>query len=638
MMTARAIHALIVLIALPPLLLRGLALRRYIAIDLATWVLGAIVWQQPHGLSPYLAAVALVVVKIATLSFFLAIAKEVRWSANRAAGAALLVYSLLVPAMQRTPPDGDEPYYLLVTESIVRDFDLDLSNQYRDLSRSVTRRPDLKPQPGDPTGPKGQQYSRHEPFLSILLIPGYLAAGLGGALATIALFAALLARSTVRLLEEEGIDDAAIRLVFPFIAFGPPIVFYAARVWPEVPAAFFFVEGIRGIRHRRAQRWVPALLFLALLKLRFVLVAAPLAAGAMFRARRHFPVVIAIIALPLFIVWLVSGSATNVHELRDVVAPGVGGPLHGLFGLMLDGAGGLLFQAPFYLLGVFAIARWREMPQGFRLGCLASLLYVLLLIPRSEWHGGWSPPLRYIVFLMPVLALGAATLLRRVGGVPGVAAASPALGVAALWTAGLVIHGVAHPWRLFHIANGESIPGEWLSSLYGSDFSRLIPSMIRLNIAAIVAAVLLTAALIAFAFVRRLPAIPAAPGISLVAALLAAGFVAGQQPGARVDFEDAHVQHIGGELHPHEYTVARFAYRGGWILHEGDALSFLAKRGPATLHYVTGLPTVIELADRRYELRPAEGYQTLRVEIAGEGRAVLRCLSGGVNLDRLVSD
>jgi hypothetical protein len=631
MMTARALHALIVLLVLPLLMLRGRTLRAWFAVDAATWVLAAVLWPQRHGLDAYLAAVALVAAKVATLALFVAVGKEVRWSAGRAAVAALLVYSLLVPAMQRTPPDGDEPYYLLVTESIIRDFDLDLANQYGGDAARALRRLDLRPQPGDPTGPRGELYSRHEPFLSILLIPGYAAAGLGGALATMILFAALLVRSTIRFLEDEGIDEATARIVFPFVAFAPPVVFYAARIWPEVPAAFLFVEAIRGVRNRRPQRWIAPLVALALLKLRFVLVAVPLAARAIVRSRRHLPVVLLIVAIPLLVAWLVSGSATNVHSVSDLIAPGYGGPLHGLFGLLLDSAAGLLFQAPFYLLGVFGVVRWRQMPEGFRIGCLSALLYIVLLVPRSEWHGGWSPPLRYIVFLMPVLALGAATLLRN-------GRFRSALAVAAVWTAGLVIHGVAHPWRLFHIANGEWLAGEWLSGLYGADYSRLFPSFIRLNFAAVVAAVALTVALAAFALLRRSAAVPMPVVISATALLMAAAFVAGAQPGKIVHFEDAHVQHLGGDLHPPLYTVARFAYRGGWILHAGQSLSFNARRGPATLHFVTGLPSVIEVGERRYELGPAEGYRTLRVQIDEPGRVVLRCLSGGVNLDRLESD
>ncbi|HUP50064.1 MAG TPA: hypothetical protein VNA04_14865, partial [Thermoanaerobaculia bacterium] len=505
MMTSRVIHALLVLTILPLLTLRGAALRRYFAVDLATYLLAALLWPHVRGVDAYLAAIAFVVVKIAIFSFFLAAARQVRWSANRAAVAALLVYSLLVPAMQRTPVDGDEPFYLLVTESIVRDFDLDLSNQYRDLARSATGRLDLRPQPGDPTGPEGEQYSRHEPLLSLLLVPGYVLAGLPGALATMIAFAALLVRSTVRLFEEEGIDEATTRAVFPFFAFGPPVVFYAARIWPEVPAALLFVEAIRGVRHRRPQRWVPALLLLSLLKLRFVLVAALLLARAVVRSRRHAVAAALIVAIPLLIAWLITGSATNVHSIRDLVAPSFGGPLHGSFGLILDGAAGIAFQAPFYLLGVFALVRWRAMPAGFRLGCLSAVVYLAVLVPRSEWHGGWSPPLRYIVFLMPMLALGAAALLtaKQRGEPPGRPDRSLMLGMISLWTIGLVIHGAAHPWRLFHIANGENVAGETLSRLYQSDFSRLFPSFIRLNQAAIVASILLAVSLLVFAIVRR---------------------------------------------------------------------------------------------------------------------------------------
>src|SRR5437763_17028366 len=86
----------------------------------------------------------------------------------------------------------------------------------------------------------------------------------------------ILVRSTIRLFEDEGISDATARQLFPLIAFGPPIVFYAARIWPEVPAAFCFVEAVRGVRQRRAVRWVAALLGLVLLKLRFGLIAMAL--------------------------------------------------------------------------------------------------------------------------------------------------------------------------------------------------------------------------------------------------------------------------------------------------------------------------------------------------------------------------
>ena len=532
--------------------------------------------------------------------------------------AAAIVYAFVLPTQLQTPIDGDEPFYLLVTESIVHDHDLDLANQYRDIAHTDTGRPDLVPQQGDPTGPHGEQYSRHEPFLPLLMAPGYMLFGLPGALATIALFGVLLVRSLVRWFEDEGISDDTIRALMPLIVFGPPIVFYAARIWPEVPAAFCFVEAIRGVRQHRAQRWMPALFALVLLKLRFLLLAVALLPFVV-RDRKRALIAAVILTIPLLVVWKVSGSATNVHSWRELIPVAPMLYVKGLFGLILDGAAGIAFQAPLYLLGIVAFARWRTMPEGFRLGAITSLIYVLTLLPRAEWHGGWSPPLRYIVVLIPVLALGAAALYEQVRS------ARAWLAPIAIWTLGIALHGLARPWSLFHIANGENNIGEYLSTLYHSDFSRLFPSYIRPNFAAIVAPfVLLLIVLLA----RIRPEVIAAIGLALF-------FYFGRLPGDRIEFEDAHVAHNGGELYPHEYQVARFLYRGGWMMKRGDSLSFLAKRGNYVLFYASTEPCVIDIGGHAFHLDQAPTYAVSVVDVPATGRVTLHVLDGSINLDRI---
>ncbi|MFZ2491306.1 MAG: hypothetical protein WA208_07460, partial [Thermoanaerobaculia bacterium] len=564
------------------------------------------------------------------LATFIANGTNVRWSAMRGAIVAAVVYGALVPSMTRVPIDGDEPFYLLVTESIVRDFDLDLANQYRRLDLTASGRTDLQPQIGDPTGSGGEVYSRHPPFLPLLLVPGYLVGGLTGAVAMIALFGVLLVRSTIRLLEEEGIDEATIRAVFPFFAFGAPVLFYAARIWPEVPAAYFVVEALRGLRQQSPKRWIAALAALVFLKLRFVLVALGLLAVffarremfAALRRRRVAVLVLVLFAAPLLVLWAISGSVLNVHRWTELLPAHPFDYARGLFGLLLDGASGLAFQAPFYLLALLGMTRWREMPVAFRAGTLASLLYIVLLLPRDEWHGGWSPPLRYIVFLTPVLALGAAAVWRRVS--------APVVAGIALWTAGVALHGISYPWRLFHIANGENRLGEWLSAAYQSDFSRLFPSFIRVNTAAWIAVAVLLAALVVARF-----HIPGQVTVSLAALVIAAGFSAGTRPADTIHFEDAHVTHDGGELFPKLYTSVRFAYRGGWLLFPDTSLTFLARQGIWTLHYVSGPGAVIELDGRVYHLPTGDQYQTLKVVIGRTGKTTLRCHSGQVNLERM---
>jgi len=265
------------------------------------------------------------------------------------------------------------------------------------------------------------------------------------------------------------------------------------------------------------------------------------------------------------------------------------------------------------------------MPEGFRLGMASAALYVLALVPRPEWHGGWSPPLRYVVFLMPFLALGAAALYERIAPAP--------LAIVAVWTIALTIHGAALPYRLFHIANGENLAGEFLSARFHADFSRLFPSFIRPNFAALVAGIALVIAMIIFRsgrFVR--------PAIVTVTIAAAAYF--GVRPGDRIDFEDVHVIHRGGAMFPEEYQVARFVFSGGWLTRPGDAMSFLAKRGPAHLRYAAEGGATIQIGARAFVLPPTapNTYNVVPVEVDREGRVELHCLAGTVNLDWIRHD
>ncbi len=643
-MTTALAASYAVSIVLGLLLFQWRLLVRWIGIEAVAGAIALLLLRQSLDADVYLLLVAFCGLRLAAFATLLARSEEaeVRWSANRAALAALVLYLAVIPAMLRTPIDGDEPFYVLAAESILHDRDFDLANQYRDLRSSVSGRTDLTPQLGDPAGPRGEIYTRHPPLLPLLLIPGLVSAGLPGALAVIALFGALLIRSTLKLLEDEGITRATQRVIFPFFAFAPPVLFYSTRIWPEVPAAFLLVEALRGVRDRRLQRWLPAVVAMGLLKLRFALVGLPLVLLGMRRDRRSIwrrggssfrqvalraLLVLAVVAVPMLVAWLIHGNPLNVHAARELFPWSPKLYLIGMFGLLVDGSAGLLFQAPFYLLGLFAIARWKSMPESFRIGCTGALLYLFYLVPRSEWHGGWSPALRYIVIFTPVLALGAAVLLEQ-------AAVRRWLPLIALWTATITIHGIAHPWRLFHIASGENVTGEMLSKLFASDFSRLFPSLIRVNEAAVIASIAIVVAFLVFRFFPV--SVPAPLIVAALTGLIALGFVAGQEPGRIVQFEDAHVIHDGGDLYPEVFTVARFRFRGGWVVRSGNSMTFLARAGRSRLHYRSASASVIQIGGRAMSLESTGGRDSsTEVELPLTGRVELRCLSGEVNLDRL---
>lgn len=626
----------------PYFAIRGELRRPYAMLDAGAWAAtaagAALVPLLGIALAPGLWLGLFIAARAALLfGFLLAHADDgdVRWTPDVAAFLAGAVFVVIGLHSLQWPIDGDEPFYVLVTESIVRDRDFDLRNQYAELAASATGRTELEPQLGDPVGPRGEQYSRHEPFLALLMVPGYLAGGLHGAMLTIVLFGVLFVRSLMKLLEEEGFTQRTLLAIFPLVALAPPVLSYATRIWPEIPAAFFLTEALRAARRGRPLPLLASLAALGLLKLRFLLIAVAFAATWFARERRWK---LALIAMPLFlvplaIVWAIAGQPLNVHSAGELAILDPGAYVRGFFGLLVDGQAGLLFHAPALFLGLFALLRLRTAPSSFRLGAIAAAPYLLLLFPRAEWHGGWAPPLRYVAVFTPVLALGMATLLEKMKS-------RKPFDWAATATVALSVYAIAFPWRLFHIANGESALGEMLSARYGADFSRMIPSLIRPNFAAVAASVVIVVAgaLIAIALRRgwKWPDFSAPAAGALAALIVAAGFTLAMRPGRIVHFEDAHVAHRGGELYPKKYTVARFLYTAGWRLRRGESVEFLHAGGASTVRYHAHGPVTLRTSSGDVTLPSThDRFVEARITLGPAGTQKIECVDGEIVLEKI---
>ncbi|HUO83558.1 MAG TPA: hypothetical protein VM534_00455, partial [Thermoanaerobaculia bacterium] len=336
--------------------------------------------------------------------------------------------------------------------------------------------------------------------------------------------------------------------------------------------------------------------------------------------------------IPLGIAWVMTGNPLRVHALGDLGFQDGWKYARGLFGILLDAQTGLLFQAPLWFAALLSLIRWKDLPPALRMGALGSLIYLFYLLPRVQWHGGWSPPLRYLVVFAPLVALAAGSLVERMRPIW--------LGIIALVTTGLAMHGVARPYRLFHIENGESTLGELLSERYGADFSRLLPSFIRINEAAFWWSGALVL-LIAIAFLAknrgwRLSFPPVLVPVSL-ALLISIGAVVARQPGSLVQFEDSHLTHRGGSLHPPLYTMMRFLHHGGWVLSPGHSVSFLYQGGGSELWYGAQVPVRLRIGDQEIVL-PETGGSLAGAEVdlpPRPGRWTVEVLEGTVKLDRM---
>jgi len=514
-------------------------------------------------------------------------------------------------------PDGDEPYYLLLTQSLAEDFDVDLADEYRDQAwRSFTTVP-VAPQPGDPTGPQGAIYSRHSALLPLALAPLYRLAGpFGAQLGMLALAAAAAAAGLAAARARFPGQPRGVLAAWAILAFAPPLLLYAGQFWVEVPAALLVALVCRALARLESvprSSSVPArreilalalpLLALPLLKLRFLALALPLGALAAARLRssgRKRPVLlvlaaVALLALGLWNFWRY-GNPLRMYAGSDLAIFDVplDHQLRGSFGLFFDAAFGLFALSPIWLLllpAMVAAARSLRRKGSERIPLAAAavfLPYLLLIGMRREWYGGWSPPFRYGVVLLPALAVLLPPLL---------AARRPAFGLRLLFaalaalTATVALVYLVHPAWAYSLANGSSRLLDELASELAGDLVRFFPSMVRPRPATWIAPGAIALAVIWIAGRRTGPAAGRrsvrrrthfAWPLAAAALLLAWSgvLVAAQRlPTSRIEFEDAWVSHRGGALYPERWTLDRTRFDGGWALRRDAEVSVLPVAG-----------------------------------------------------------
>jgi hypothetical protein len=530
----------------------------------------------------------------------------------------LTVYVAILPwsAGQRQP-DGDEPYNLLLAHSLAYDGDADLANNYAAGDwRHFMDRP-IAPQPGDPSGPHGEKYSRHNVLLPLVLAPAYRLAGRTGAQLTMALLTAALAWLTLRVGRHYAADRPGESLIaWAWVAFAPPLLLYSYQIWVEVPAALLAMAALDRVLELEPadsgrSRWrtwlaiaLPTLL-LPLLKIRFILIAAPLAALAAWRVGRRPGQRRQALALGALLLALVGGillynqrmysnplkihSWQEIDPYRHTLMDYLGGGL----GLFYDCAFGLLGFAPVWLLLlpalVLLLVRRAALPMHL---AVLVLPYLLVVTPRGEWYGGWSPPFRYALIALPLLGIALAPLLTGRHR-PGARALIAGLGVVTL---ALTVIWVVVPGWTYNLADGRTYVLDHLGSRLGTDLARFFPSFARPRAANWIWPPLSLALVLGVWWLPRGRRFPMGPGatatsgptpapvrprtagsgaalLGIAAALAAAAVLplaAARVPTRVIELEDPQVIKLGGHLYPDRWVIERTLYRGGWVLRVGD--------------------------------------------------------------------
>jgi hypothetical protein len=410
--------------------------------------------------------------------------------------AALLLLSAGLWYTSRLRVSGDEPHYLLMAQSLWREGDLDLrDNLAREDYLEYTPGP-VVPHYGAPRL-DARPFPAHSPGLPAVLAPVYALAGRIGCVVLIALAAAALAVQTQALALRSGFEPAMARLAWA-AALGPPVLFYSFHIYTEVPSALASWVSLGLLL---AQPGVPAAAGAALLAaalpwlhVKMVPAAAVLGLVALCRLRGRPLIAFCVVAGAMSLAYLgyyqaIFGRPSPLALYGGVPRDATGSPPIAAAGLLFDRSFGLLPHAPVFLLalaGLPLLARRRDVWPHL---LVAAAVFAPLLTWRM-WWGGQCPPGRFLVPLVPLLALAVAA---RVAAAPGRGLARWVGALLALGL-GLGLCMIARPGELLLLNRGDRPTRLWAELSGDVEVGRYLPSLVSADAAEMRVAVIWLAA------------------------------------------------------------------------------------------------------------------------------------------------
>jgi hypothetical protein len=460
-------------------------------------------------------------------------------AARALAAVALVAYLALLPYHEASVVmTSDEPHYLLISQSLVLDGDLDLRNDYegdRYLAFYPERLPDVHGfERGDAI------WSVRDLGLPVLAAGPLAAAGRLGVLALMCLVGAALVHQLFLLLRELRFEPRVALLAAAATGLTHPLLTYTTQVYPELLAALTLTSAARLLRLDAGPRQLAAasalLGLLAWLSTRALLLVAGAglvlafiavlpalrrAAGRWRLDARAAMPRIAAAGLPFAALFALLCYAN--WSMWGTFAPGAGyramfpeyflmvwTPHVGATGMLFDRVFGLIPRAPLYLLAFLgAAAVWSRLRAGspqvaaLLVGWAVSFAYLANIV---FWHQDGGPSSRYLVASTPFLVVAVAGGFEIVersrawrGALRGAATVLVTLSVLVVYAFAVLpdlrydyarlIAPTGGPGRLFQVV------GDWL----GVQPELAFPSLLRIGPFSVALAALWTLAVIGLA-------------------------------------------------------------------------------------------------------------------------------------------
>lgn len=336
---------------------------------------------------------------------------------------------------------GDEPYYLLVTESLIADGDLDVANNLAANGGALFGAEHLEGGDHVRINRHGASWSVHDVGISFVAAPAYAVGRTLEARAPqswLTRFRLTSGRLTYFIVSLffVGLTSVAAMLLFDAltalgsrhaaffvtlaVTLSPPTLVHAFLVFPETPA--FFVTCLvlwlalqrGGLGFRLALTGALVLGATPWLHRKYALYAFAVAWLCAFWQRESVRGFSTPQRAALAAAFVVPHAA--LHLMTLWAWGGIGGPLAvsgafspanvpiGLAGLFFDRSRGLLPYAPIYVLAPLA---WWLSGRRFVAAWVPIASLLLLVAAYVTWNAGYSPAARFLVPLTPLFALPA---------------------------------------------------------------------------------------------------------------------------------------------------------------------------------------------------------------------------------------
>ena len=415
-----------------------------------------------------------------------------RGSATTAGVVAALVMLAFAWAVRPLGPSGDEPHYLLISTSVLRDGDVDLANDYAE-----ERHLPFYPGPLTPRhvvlSASGHEYSFHGHGVALLTLPAF---AFGNVDAVRLTFLSISAFGIAALWTAGRMASASWSAPATAVAAllsATPFMAQSSAIYPDGPgAAIVSFALLTTLRLERGMpvsaTWLAAtgatLALLPWLHLRFSPLAAAFGVAVLWLLRRtpdRGSNALVFLTAPVISATLLFASTWVMFETFDPTAPfrqKASGSLAdaptGILGLFADHEYGLLPYAPAL---VFAAGGVRGLIRQFPITAVAGLVSIVATVLTGAsfvWWGGTSSPARFLVPILPVLALCLAIWWSRATAWSKTAA-SAAIGVGAVITSAIAFADRGH--FVINAPDSRHSIFEWANGLV--DLAAALPSMFR---------------------------------------------------------------------------------------------------------------------------------------------------------------